>query len=72
LTSPDQTTNWVTDYDITRALNTIYVYRTIDGRYGKLRVNNFNWWTGGQTIHGIYISPCRTGGIYYDFVTFAP
>jgi len=58
------------DWDITRAVGAIYVYKTPDGKYGKLRINNFSWWTGGQTIHDIYIWPVSTGGIDYKFVTF--
>ncbi len=72
LTSPSTTTGGVTDYNITRSVGGVFVYETLDGRFGKLRINNFSWWAGGQTIHGIYIPDCTTGGVDYKFVTFDP
>jgi len=71
LTPPDETTG-MTDYNITRVAGGIYVYKTVDGRYGKLRLNNFSWYWGGNTIHGIYLPCVATGGVDYRFVTFQP
>jgi len=71
LTPPDPTTG-VTDYLITRVAGGIYVFKTVDGRYGKLRLNNFSWYWGGNTIHGIYLPCVATGGVDYRFVTFQP
>ena len=52
--------------------NNVFVFRTNDGRYGKLRVNCWSWWQGDHTAHGIRFPIARIGWVDYEFVTFQP
>ena len=53
--------------------NNVFVYHTPDGRYGKLRIRCWSWWTGFYAYHGVhfgYSGPIGT--VDYEFTTFLP
>jgi len=49
----------------------VFVFRTNDGRYGKLRIRCWSWWKGIHTYRGVKFSyPGLVVTVDYEFVTF--
>lgn len=48
----------------------VFVYRTQDGRYGKLRIKCDTWWSGASSYRNYNFFAATVGSGEYEFVTF--